>query len=355
MRRTASLVVAALAAGILVAPPASATFGAVVDLPATTPYSPFGGPATVTFTFDEADPASVFTIRLRRPGHGTVKEDDVLVDPGAQASPFPVPFGWRDLAVDEPTDYVIDVRPQAGGTVLTSEPFTVLPRLVSGLSASPSPFYPLISDGYRDETTVRFTLAADTVATTAHVYRPNDLGRCCGTEIRNDDLGPRGAGTRRWTWDGLRDDDSPAPKGTWFVRIEATDEGAVTRMSKALKVEIATGWIRETATRAKAGSAYARVGDERITALGGDCNVSRDTGAKTAFVLCANAEISVFWRWSLGTGERIEAASFSIEAGAFGCRTTKGTTKTESYLRVIPTSTCTVTEARITYSYPVRV
>jgi hypothetical protein len=92
-------------------------------------------------------------------------------------------------------------------------------------------------------------------------------------------------------------------------------------------------------------SAYPSAGEPR----------TRDTASKTAFVLCANAEISLYWKWRLNAGERIESVAFSLEAGAFGCRTKKGHTRTESYLRVVPTSTCTVTAAKITYSYPVQV
>ncbi len=355
MRKAASLLVVTLVAGIVSAVPASASFGAVIHLPEGVAYSPFGGPATVTFVFDGADPAAVFTLRLRQPGQGTVRQKDVLVDPAVDDSPHAVPFSWPDLSVETATDYVIDVRPQAGGSAITSEGFAVYPRMIADPRAKPSTFYPLIEDGYKDTTTIRFTLAVDTIATTVTVFRADAEGRCCGTAVRTADLGPRAAGTRRWVWDGTRDDASPVPKGRYFVRVRGTDAGDVSASSRALKVEVATGTIRETATKRKVGSAYARAADERQTAIGGDCNVTRDTGSKTAFVLCANAEISLFWKWRLGTGERIESVAFSLDAGAFGCRTKKGHTRTESYLRVIPTSTCTVTAAKITYSYPVDV
>ena len=207
-----------IAAVIGTAAPASAAYGVVVDVPTDPVYSPYGGPATVTFTFDGGDADRVFTIRLRRPGHGTLEERNVLVDPGTQTSPHPVSFDWPDLSVGNPSDYVVDVRPQ-GGEVITGETFTVLPPLVSGLTAAPSPFYPLIDDGFKDHATIDFSLAADTTDTDVHVYADDVYGRCCGNEVRGEALGALASGDHSWSWDGLRDDLSSAPKGAYFVRI----------------------------------------------------------------------------------------------------------------------------------------
>jgi hypothetical protein len=351
------VVVAALAATatLLTAAPASAAFGVVVEVPATTVYSPYGGPVSVRFTFAPDDPASVYTIRLRRPGSGTLKEKDVLVNPAVETSPLAAPFTWKDVVVTTPTDYVVDVRPQ-GGAVVTGETLTILPRLVSGLEASPSPFYPLVQDGYRDVTRIGFDLAAETTATTVHVFADDAYGECCGAEIRAEDLGALASGHHTWTWDGRRDDESFAPKGRYFVRIGATDTATVDATSSPRKVELTTGLIRRTATKEKPGSAYAKAGDEVETARGGSCRVDRDLEAKTADVLCANAAISVVWRWGLDTGERIERVSFVIDGGYYGCHADRQATTKESILRVSapPTTTCSVSLARIRYSYPYR-
>ncbi|MGH2629925.1 MAG: FlgD immunoglobulin-like domain containing protein [Actinomycetota bacterium] len=342
---------------VIVATPASASFAAVVELPDTALYSPYGGPATVTFTFDEVDGAAVFTVRLRRLGTGTIeKKKDYLVDPSTQGSPHAVSFSWGKVSVTAPRSYVVDVRRQDGGPVITSAPFTLLPRLVSDLSAKPSPFYPLVDDGYKDTTKIRFSLAADTTDTTIAVFDADTYGRCCGTQVLAEDLGPLAEGARSWTWDGTRDDASSAPKGTYFVRVEATDADDVSVVSKAQKVRVTKGKIRLTATKQKDGSAYARVGDERATAIGGDCSVSRDLPTREARVLCANADVSVFWRWALKPGERIESVSFVVHGGIYGCRRSKGRSGSQSFLRVRtpPTSQCSVVTAEIKYSYPVK-
>jgi hypothetical protein len=343
-------------AGVLETVPAKASFGVVVDVGVDEAYSPFDGPATVTFTFGPSDDAAVFTVRLRRPGHRAIKEKDYLVDPAAETSPYAVTFPWKPLAVSEPTDYVVDVRRQ-GDSPITDDTFTVLPPLVSELSATPSPFYPLIEDGYKDDTHVRFTLAADVSDAVLHLYADDAYGRCCGAEVRTVDLGPLAWGTRGWTWDGTRDDASPAPKGTYFARVSATDLADISSVSRALKISLTTGTIRLTATREKSGSAYARTADERETARGGECFATRDPSDHTAHITCVNAVISVYWRWVLNPGERIESAKFVIDGGSFGCHHTVDHTKTETLLRVHapPTSTCYVSTARIVYSYPVHV
>jgi hypothetical protein len=80
----------------------------------------------------------------------------------------------------------------AAASVIAGTAFTPLPRLIADVTATPSPFYPVVLDGYRDRTTVGFTVAAATVATTARVFRADADGRCCGTPVRTEDLGPLG-------------------------------------------------------------------------------------------------------------------------------------------------------------------
>jgi len=358
MRKTASfLVVALLGAGLLTAPSALASFGVLVEPPTGSVYSPHAGPAAVTFTFAPDDGASVFTVRIRRPGHSAIKEKDYLVDPATQTSPHDVSFSWPELSVTSPTDYVIDVRRQDGGPVITSETFTLLPKLVSGLSATPSPFYPLVQDGYRDRTKIGFSLAADTVETVVRVFKDDAYGRCCGTVIRTEDLGTLVSGGHRWTWDGTRGDGSSAPKGRYFVRIEATDADAASVVSNAQKVLLTTEMVRKTATKTKNGSAYERVADKRQTAIGGDCYVGRNEATLEANILCANAEISVYWKWALKSGQRIESVSFVIDGGIYGCHRKVSHTLTRSILRVHspPTSTCNVSIAKLQYSYPAQI
>jgi hypothetical protein len=355
MRRTSWLLaVAVLGLSLAVAVPAFASFAAVVDLGGSTFYSPFGGPAHVTFTFDPSDPATIFTLRIHRPGKAPIAKKDVLVDPATQTSPYTVPFSWPKLSVSSETDYVVDVRLQTGGPVITKASFTLLPSLVADVSAHPSPFYPLKQDGYKDSTKIAYSSSADTSVTVLHVYSTNTYGRCCGTEIRTADLGPLAAGHHAWTWDGRKNNGNFPSKGTYFVRVSATDTNAVSAVSKPQAVELTSGLIRLTATKRKAGIGYAGTADKQQTALGGDCYVGPDKPARAVDVLCANAAISVYWTWGLKPGDRIKSARFSITTGAYDCHKKLSHTKRRSIIRVIapPTSSCNVTRVKITYSYP---
>jgi hypothetical protein len=344
----------ALIGSVVVEVPARAAYGVVVIAPSGPVYSPFRGPVTVSFTFDDGDPARVFTVRLRRPGAGTIKEQDFLIDPEVGSSPTSVSFAWRELSVASSTEYAVDVRRQGDGAVITSDRFTILPKLVSGVIATPSPFYPLIEDGFKDTARIDFSLAVHTKDTVVRIFESDAYGSCCGAEIRTADLGPLPAGEGGWTWDGNLTGGGPSAEGVYFAKIEATDSDDVSLTSRAARVELATGLIRRTATRDKPGSGYAAVTDERRTAIGGDCSVSRDADVGTAFVLCANAAISVLWRWKLEAAERIESVAFKVDGGYYGCHATKDHTGTRSVLRVTapPTSTCTISSATIRYSYP---
>ena len=356
MRTTVSCLALILLAGIVAAAPASAAYGAIVQLPAGAAYSPFAGPATVTFTFSPTDPSQVFRIRIRQAGHQpAIKVKDTLIDPANQTSPHDVSFAWKALAATKATTYVVDVRRQSGGPVITSESFTLLPALVSKLSASPSPFYPWVLDGFKDHATIGFSLAADTADTVVHVSPANAYGRCCATEVRTDDLGPLAAGAHAWVWDGTKGGGGRAPKGTYFVRISATDLSAISMTSHAQRVDVGKGIIRRTATKQKLGNAFT-VAHQRATASGGSCQADRIVDNHETFVLCVNAEISIYWAWGLKAKDRIVSVHFAVRRGYYGCPWKRGHTTTRSFLSVHapPTTECYIGAAKITYSYPYR-
>ncbi len=355
MRKLAIGLAVVLTAGVLLGVPAAAapdSYGAIVQLPSNSAYSPAGGPVTVTFTFDPGESSAVFTVRIFRLGHPIVKQKNFLVDPATDTSPHDVSFSWSDISVATSTNYTIDVRRQGDSTARDIAVLTVLPTLVSKVSASPATFYPLVDDGYRDKTDISFSLAADTTDATLHIYRADTYGRCCGTEVQTVPFGPLGHGNHSWSWDGIKSDLSPAGKGTYFARIDATDTGAVSMTSKALKVMVAHGTIRRSATKTKNGALYARVGSARPTASGGNCAVWRSP--PNAGVLCANAEVTLYYRWGLKPNERVKSVSFKVEHGYYLCTHKLGHTAAESFIKVHspPRASCTIVSATIVYTYP---
>jgi len=362
-KRFLSLCVAmALGVGLLTASPAAASYAvASITFPGGNSefYSPFSGPATVTFTFDGTENAATFELRLRPAGGTAVAKKTVFIDPGNPAvytSPRSVRFDWPALSVNSPRTYVVAVY--RNNNLVGSNSFFLQPRLVSIESARPNPFFPWMIDGYKDQTTIRFNLAS-TSATEAHLYRATLLGKCCGAEIEAADLGTRIPGTtpEAWQWDGRNASNEPFPKGDYFIKIRAQDLSNVARWSKPLKVSIARTY-RATKTKSKTATAYHHVGPITPLVLGGSCIVFRTAEGRLE-ILCQGGRVSVYWRWGLASSERIERASF-VRDNVAGCPPSirrTGHTKHESSFTmnedlVGASGNCYLVTARITYSYP---
>jgi hypothetical protein len=343
----------ALALGVLTAAPAAATYAvASISFPGSEFYSPFTGPATVTFTFDGSENDATFQLRLRPVGGTAIHRKPVFIDPDMQSSPRAVNFSWPALTVGSAKTFQVAVY-RDGKPLGAPESFLLKPPLVSITGATPNPFFPWIDNGHKDTTNVRFDLAADAAAQ-ARVFRPNGAGKCCGALVRNDDLGSPVAGNWNWIWDGTNDNGVNLGKGNYFVRISADDGIVASTLSKAMKVTIARTY-RATKTRSKTASAHHHVGPVTPLVLGGDCIVFRSGGLQ---ILCQGARVSVYWRWGLASDERIERASFVLET-VKGCpRSIRRIwhTKHESSFTmnedlVGAAGDCRLVTARITYSY----
>lgn len=342
----------ALALGLLTAPPAAATYAATVTFPGSEFYSPFSGPATVTFTFNASDNDATFELRLRPVGGTAIHRKPVFIDPDTQSSPRAVNFSWPALAVGSAKTFQVAIY-RDGKLLGAPESFLLRPPLVSITGASPNPFFPWIDNGHKDTTNVRFDLAADS-AVHARVFRPNGAGKCCGALVRNDDLGSFTAGNKNWIWDGTNGNGGNLGKGNYFVRIWANDGVVAPALSKATKVTIARTY-RATKTRSKTANAYHHVGPATPLVLGGDCIVYRSSSLQ---ILCQGARVSVYWRWGLASDERIERASFVLDT-VQGCPLSirrTGHSKHESSFTMnedLPGAAgdCRLVTARITYSY----
>ncbi len=251
------------------------------------------------------------------------------------------------------SDKPYEVLVNRNGQPSITASFILRPRLVSIVSATPSPFFPWIDNGHKDTTNVRFNLAAD-AAVHARVFRQNGAGKCCGALVRNDDLGSFTAGNRNWIWDGTNDNGDNLGKGSYFVRIWADDGVVAPALSKAVNVTIARTY-RATTTRSKTAKAYHHVGPVTPLVLGGDCIVYRSSSLQ---VLCQGGRVSVYWRWGLASGERIERASFVLDT-VEGCppsiRKTAHTKHESSFTmnEDLPGAAgdCRLVTARITYSH----
>lgn len=344
----------ALGIGFLTATPAAAAYDATITFPGgdTEFYSPFDGPATIRFDFSPGDPSRLFRARLRPVGGTAVKTQYFAINPASQASPQIRQFSWTALVTVADKPYEVLVNPD-GQANLAVASFILRPRLVRITSATPNPFFPWIDDGYKDTTNVAFNLAADAAAE-ARVFRPNSAGKCCSTLVRSESLGNLSAGSNNWIWDGRNGSGNNLGQGNYFVRIWADDGIVSPALSGAKKVAIARTY-RTTATKSKAGTGYHHTTESALV-RGGDCALHQQGGVLQ--IDCHGSRMSVFYRWALGSAQRIEKQSFVIDDPYQRCppsRRSAGHTTHESYLTVVDNvsgiTSCHVVTAKITYSY----
>jgi len=350
----------ALAFGLLTALPASAAYeDPVIAFPGGTSvfYSPFSGPATVTFTFDTDTNDATFELRLRRVGGKVIRTREVFIDPDTMASPREVTFSWPALSVGSAKTYQVAVY--RGKNIQGSpESFQLLPPLVSITGAKPNPFLPWIDDDIKDETRISYTLEAPSDPTIVRVYGANSHGKCCGSLVFEHDDGAHPTGVNQYEWNGRTQEvgGSLLPKGDYFVKIQAEDPSAVVDVSKPFKVTIARKY-RAMATKSKPARDYHHRSASTPIVIGGGCFVMVESGDLR--VLCQGGRISVYWRWGLNLSQRIEKASFVLNTQVGSCPSSirrSGHTKHESSFTVNEDlagalADCYIETAKITYSY----
>ena len=123
----------ALVLGLLTAGPAAAVYeDPTITFPDGTSefYSPFSGPATVTFTFDADSSDATFELRIRPLGGGAIHTKQVFIDPDTQSSPRDVSFSWPALSVTSSRTYQVAVY-RGGNLQGSPESFLLRPALVS--------------------------------------------------------------------------------------------------------------------------------------------------------------------------------------------------------------------------------
>jgi len=204
-------------------------------------FSPFRGPALIKLSWSGGDPNVTLTFRLWR-GDTLVHEEPYDLETPSSPTSKIVEFTWPAQTVSQDTEYKITLH--RGSTLLRSKTFTIQPRLVTITSISPNPFYPIVHDGFRDTTTVRFHLEASSDPTIVRIYHATSQGTCCGTKVRQQNLQDQAIGNRTYEWNGRRSDGVRVAPGKYFVRITATKQSFpedVTRTSNAAAVRVRRG------------------------------------------------------------------------------------------------------------------
>jgi hypothetical protein len=355
MRRFAPALLLAAVAGLVPAAPATAAYAVTIWFPdnASEFYSPFNGPATITFTFDGSEADATFALRIRPAGGSAIHSETAFVDADDPDGTHVKQFTWPALSVTSARTYEVIVS--RNGTIVASESFQLKPRLVRITGASPNPFFPWIDDGYRDTTNVHFSLLQDANAE-ARIYRPKTTGRCCAASpSRTDNLGNLSGGANTWVWDGENDGGQTLAKGYYFAKIWADDGTAPPALSSPFKITISRSY-RALDTAQKPGNNYSRTTESALV-RGGDCFVHKMDGFLQ--IDCHGAKMTVYYRWGLGTDERIEKHGFVINDANNTCglnRRKYGHTSHESFITVTDSvsglTSCRVVTAKITYSFP---
>jgi hypothetical protein len=362
MRKRLLVYVGSVALGIAVvtAVPAAAAHAVSIAFPGGSSefYSPFSGPASVTFTIDAADVDDTFNVRLRPAGGSTIHSESVFVDAQDPSGSKVVDFDWPALSVSSPKQYEVAVY--RDGSAVEVQSFFLRPKLVEITGITPDPFFPWIDDGFKDTTTVKFTLAADADAE-ARVFASKSTGKCCGDLVLHDTTGLTGlsAGSNTWTWDGQGEDvyAGNLPKGDYFVKVWADDGALSPAVSKPFEVTIARTYLAK-ATKSKPARNYHHQGPSTSIVLGGGCLTY--ISDENLVILCQGGKMSVYWRWGLASDERIVRQSFVLESTSQDCpRSIRSTahTKHESSFTVTEDldgfrALCALSTAKITYRYP---
>ncbi len=359
LRLLSLVAVMSLAIGLLTAAPAAATIAVQsITFPGGLSefYSPFSGPATITFTFDGTEADATYSLRIRPAGNTAVHTQDVLVDADDPDGFQTKAFNWPALTVNSPRTYEVAVY--RSGALVGVESFQLLPRLVAITGASPNPFLPWITDGYKDTTTISYRLAAASNPTLIRIYKANADGKCCGPRVFFQDEGSQPAGTNQYMWNGRTAEvgGTLLPKGPYFVKVTAEDASNVVKTSRPFKVSIARTYRANTQVQ-KDGILMHHTGPVTSYRRGGNCFVTKDETDRDLWITCLSASFTVYWRWNLPPNGRIESASFVyVHVSSEICNGKKGHTTTDSYLKVggVGQFRCRVDKAKITYSRPVQ-
>lgn len=362
-RSVAAVAVFTILIGLLTATPALATYSASIRFPngATTFFSPFSGPAEVTFNFDDVlpglDPATTFNVRLRYENGATIHSQNFTITPQVGSSPDTVQFSWPALNVTQNTRYEVAVY--RGTTQLRERLFTLRPRLVKITSIAPDPFFPTINDGFKDTTDITYQLLANSNPVVIRIYAATTGGGCCGTLVREvTQFVNRVAGTYHYIWNGRNGGGVVQPEGDYWVQITATAYTGIDGTSVPAHVSL-DRFFRVNGTATKNGIAYHHKGSTVVLRSGGTCALDRLTAAADIRIRCRNARVRVFWRWTLPSGPTITQAEITgvsfalIRVSGYTCGATMGHVGSDSFLQVgaIGQRRCRVDKARITYTY----
>lgn len=263
-------------------------------------------------------------------------------------------FTWSPPAVSGPTGCDLEVY-NSYYDVYVTRTFSVAappppPMNVGDASVTPATFYPLVRDGYRDTTKMRYRLnqRANVVAT---------VTKSDGSRVRRVTVGWQRSGSRSWSWNGRRNNGTKVRPGRYTIKVTATSaSGSKDAVSRRVSVA--------TATVTRKGS-KSRWGDAGNAATGGNCRVTRDRYNGTGTLDCWGGSYAQMtygfqipsnaydFRWSVSG----ELSSADICCDGIVSKTGTRTSPTQAVVRVKVTGwrAYEVSRVRVSYTYKTRI
>jgi hypothetical protein len=233
--------------------------------------------------------------------------------------------------------------------VLDHVAFEVRPRLtLTDVRVGPSTFYPLVRDGFRDTTTIRFR----TNKTSRNRIQVKKNGRT----VRRVDLGNQPQGPHRWVWNGKDSGGRKVTPGYYNLQVSTSASGETKKVSRRVKAH--TRVLRRNFSKSKRGTAYRSRGKR------GNCNFDGFQGEALLTCLFGVAWADYAFEMSPGSlrhivrGPVVHGGGFRYRNGIVRCHAANDAARRGRTLimRFISNgsngwSQCWVVSARVNYHY----
>lgn len=218
-------------------------------------------------------------------------------------------------------------------------------------SVSPSTFYPLVRDGHRDTTTMRYYL--NQKASVTAIVTKNSTGN----RVRRIELGTQFKGRHSWSWNGRNNNGDKVRAGGYTITISGRNAES-SRDSVSRRVTVDTATVTRRVTKKK-------WGDEGARATSGNCYATRDTYYGTTDLDCWGGNYA-----KASYGFTLPGNAYDVTWGMNGEKTggdvccngyisRDGTRTSSTHFRITATVTgwraYEVWSARVTYSYKARI
>jgi hypothetical protein len=305
-------------------------------------FAPFSGPISVRWD-SIADPSDSYRVDIRR--NGSLVDRCNYSGTGLEARTTSC---WTSIGEGI---YDVDVWNAGGGAALDHVSVKVIRHLrLTDVSARPATFYPLIRDGYRDTTSVRF-LTNKTARGRIRV-----ISRSTGRTVKRVDLGFQLGGQHAWKWNGRNDAGKKVEPGYYRVEVIASSSGETRTVARTVRAH--TRVLRKYFTKSKRGTGYQSRGKIE------NCNFGHIGGELLLTCLYGIAWADYAFGMSPGSlrhivrGPVIDGAGFRYRHGEVRCHPRSAAKRRgrKVLLRFISNgsngwSQCLVVDARIKYHY----